>query len=59
MKLETLPVDGAKRTVAWELPARDPEVRQSLVRQYGTRKIDGASDAADVGDADDSMGSCL
>ena len=34
-------VNGAKRAVMWELPARDPAVRQSLVRQYGTRVIDG------------------
>ncbi len=34
-------VDGAKRLVMWEFPERDPAMRQSLVRQYGTRVIDG------------------
>ena len=29
-------VVGAKRTVVWALELRDPAVRQSLVRQYGT-----------------------
>ena len=42
-----LKVDGAQRTVMWELPAGDPAARQSLVRQYGSRKIDG--DGPDVG----------
>ena len=42
-----LKVDGAQRTVMWELPAGDPATRQSLVRQYGSRKIDG--DGPDVG----------
>ena len=42
-------VDGATRTVAWELPARDPAARQSLVRQYGMRAIDGTPDTADDG----------
>ena len=42
-------VEGAKRTVMWELPTRDPAARQSLIRQYGTRAIDGSSDMADDG----------
>ena len=42
-------VAGATRAVAWELPARDPAARQSLIRQYGTRDIDGTPDAADDG----------
>ena len=28
------------REVMWELPERNPEARQSIVRQYGTRKSD-------------------
>ena len=42
-------VKGAQRNVMWELPTRDPAARQSLVRQYGTRAIDGTPDAADDG----------
>ena len=43
-------VDGATRTVMWELPARDANMRQSLVRQYGTRELyDGTPDMADDG----------
>ena len=43
-------VDGAKRNVMWELPARDPAMRQSLLRQYGTRELyDGTPDSADDG----------
>ena len=42
-------VEGAQRTVMWELPARDPAARQSLLRQYGTRAIDGTPDMADDG----------
>ena len=42
-------VTGATRAVAWPLPARDPAARQSLIRQYGTRDIDGTPDAADDG----------
>ena len=42
-------VKGAQRNVMWELPTRDPAARQSLVRQYGTRVIDGTSDMADDG----------
>ena len=42
-------VVGAARTVVWALPARDPAARQSLVRQYGTRDIDGTADAANDG----------
>ncbi len=41
-------VDGASRIVEWELPARG-DVRQSLVRQYGTSKLDGTSDPASDG----------
>ena len=39
-------VAGGQRTVMWELPARDFAFRQSLVRQYGRRVIDG--DGPDV-----------
>ena len=46
-------VDGASRIVEWELPARG-DVRQSLVRQYGTSKLDGTSDPADDGTMVDS-----
>ena len=43
-------VKGAQRNVMWELPARDPNMRQSLVRQYGTRELyDGTPDMADDG----------
>ena len=43
-------VDGAARNVQWELPARDPNMRQSLVRQYGSRELyDGNPDMADDG----------
>ena len=43
-------VKGATRSVMWELPARDPNMRQSLVRQYGSRELyDGTPDAADDG----------
>ena len=42
-------VEGAQRTVLWALPARDLVARQSLVRQYGTRDIDGTRDAASEG----------
>ena len=42
-------VEGAQRNVMWELPTRDPAARQSLVRQYGSRVIDGTSDMADDG----------
>ena len=43
-------VDGATREVMWELPARDPAMRQSLVRQYGDRELyDGTPDMADDG----------
>ena len=43
-------VAGGRRIVMWELPIRDPAVRQSLVRQYGTRVIDGdGPDMADDG----------
>ena len=43
-------VDGAERNVMWELPARNPDMRQSLVRQYGSRELyDGTPDMADDG----------
>ena len=42
-------VDGAERIGSWDLPTRNPEYRQSLVRQYGTREIDGSSDTPDDG----------
>ena len=42
-------VQGAQRMVMWELPTRDPAARQSLIRQYGSRVIDGTPDAADDG----------
>ena len=43
-------VKGATRSVMWELPARDPNMRQSLVRQYGSRALyDGTPDMADDG----------
>ena len=42
-------VEGAQRTVLWALPARDLVARQSLIRQYGTRDIDGTRDAASEG----------
>ena len=34
-------IDGAKRTMMWKLPPLDSTARQSLVRQYGSRVIDG------------------
>ena len=42
-------VDGAERIVSWDLEMRNPEYRQSLVRQYGTREIDGSPDTPDDG----------
>ena len=43
-------IQGRSRIVMWELPARNLDMRQSLVRQYGSRKIyDGTRDAADDG----------
>ena len=43
-------VDGAARKVQWELPARSPDMRRSLVRQYGSRELyDGQPDKADDG----------
>ena len=50
-------VSGADRVIAWDLPARDPAARQSLLRQYGTRGIGGAdrgADAANDGTMEDS-----
>ena len=43
-----LMVDGPVRTKMWDLPDRG-DVRQSLVRQYGTRAIDGSPDMASDG----------
>ena len=43
-----LMVDGTTRTKMWDLPPRG-DVRQSLLRQYGTRVIDGSADPADDG----------
>ena len=42
-------VSGANREVMWPLFPRDLAARQSLVRQYGSRTIDGTSDPADDG----------
>ena len=43
-------IQGRSRIVMWELPARNPDMRQSLVRQYGSRELyDGTPDAADAG----------
>ena len=43
-------VKGSTRAIMWELPDRNPEYRQSLVRQYGSRELyDGTPDAADDG----------
>ena len=43
-------VDGAARNVQWDLPARSPDMRRSLVRQYGSRELyDGQPDMADDG----------
>ncbi len=43
-------LDGAERNVVWELPMRNPDYRQSLVRQYGSRELyDGSADPADDG----------
>ena len=43
-------IDGASRNVMWPLPARNPDMRQSLVRQYGTRELyDGTPDSANDG----------
>ena len=44
-----LRVAGSTRTKMWDLEARDPAARQSLIRQYGTRDIDGTRDAASDG----------
>ncbi|MDE0554812.1 MAG: lamin tail domain-containing protein, partial [Candidatus Poribacteria bacterium] len=41
-------VEGAARKHVWDLPTRG-DVRQSLVRQYGTRQIDGSADMASDG----------
>ena len=42
-------VDGAARIHQWDLPPRDPAARQSLIRAYGTREIDGTPDSASDG----------
>ena len=43
-------VKGSTREIMWELPARNPEYRQSLVRQFGSRELyDGTADPADDG----------
>ncbi len=48
-------VDGASRNVMWELPSRDEAMRQSLLRQYGTRELyDGTPDMADDGTMEES-----
>ena len=47
-------VDGAERVVVWELPPRDDAARQSLLRQYGTRALDGTADMANDGTMEDS-----
>ena len=48
-------VDGAARNVMWELPESNVDMRQSLVRQYGTRELyDGSPDMADDGTMMDS-----
>ena len=50
-------VDNAERTVMWELPtSADPNVRQSIVRQYGERMRDGDGrpDPANDGTMEDS-----
>ena len=44
-----LMVTGSTRVKMWDLEARDPAARQSLIRQYGTRSIDGTADAASDG----------
>ena len=47
-------VDGAERVVVWDLPPRDDAARQSLLRQYGTRELDGTADMANDGTMEDS-----
>ena len=42
-------VEGRNRSHNWDLPPRDDTMRQSLIRQYGTRVIDGTPDAANDG----------
>ena len=43
-------IDGAERNIVWEFDARNPDYRQSLVRQYGSRELyDGTADMADDG----------
>ena len=48
--LEVNPQRRSDREPQWELPTRNPEYRQSLVRQYGPRELyDGTPDVADDG----------
>ncbi|MDE0556366.1 MAG: lamin tail domain-containing protein, partial [Candidatus Poribacteria bacterium] len=42
-------VDGPRRTVEWKLPETGGEMRQSIIRQFGTRTWDGTADMADDG----------
>ena len=49
-------VKGATRTVMWELPARG-DIRQSLVRQYGSRVSGSGASPADDGTMMDSWNS--
>ena len=43
-------VRGAQRNVQWELPSVESEMRQSIVRQYGSRELyDGMPEPADDG----------
>ena len=36
-----LVIEGVQRNVMWELPPRNPEYRQSVVRRYGPRALNG------------------
>ena len=48
-------INDESREVMWELPERDPDARRSIVRQYGSRKTDGAGyDGASTGTMADS-----
>ena len=43
-------IDGAERNIVWDFDPRNPDYRQSLVRQYGSRELyDGTADMADDG----------
>ncbi len=49
-------VDGPRRTHMWDLPKPDAlNVRQSIVRVYGTREIDGTPDGDTPNDGTDMM----